>query len=129
MRNDQKLNGQLKKIVLKTKWVTLCWCFFYCCLSTKWSNWLDVTWLEFQTVLWENSLWFSSENVKKYFIKHYLFQLNITILQMNEIIIFKSVVWKKGDGRSNKPSGPKWESNQGPLALESCVLPMGHSTL
>ncbi len=44
---------------------------------------------------------------------------------MNEIV-FKSVVWKKGDGRfPKKPSGSGWESNPGPLALESCVC---HST-
>ncbi len=42
---------------------------------------------------------------------------------MNEIV-FKSVVWKKGDESFRKmPSRPGVGSNPGPFAPESCVLP------
>jgi hypothetical protein len=48
----------------------------------------------------------------------------------HNLIVFKSVVWKKGDEsfRKNAILGLGVGSNPGPLAPKACALPMRHST-
>ncbi len=67
-------------------------------------------------------MFISTNSIYKYFFFFYnIIYFNLT---SQYYIVFKSVVWKKGDGRfRNAILGLGVGSNPGPLAPESCVLP------